>query len=78
MTQASALSPAPTGWTVHARGLLGLSVPLILSNLAGFAIHMTDVVLMGWYDLTALAGMVLAGSFYFIVYITGSGFAAAV
>ena len=53
-------------------------MPLIGSNVAGFAIHMTDVVLMGWYDVTALAGMILASSFYFIVFITGSGFAAAV
>lgn len=62
----------------QARALLGLAVPLILSNVAGFAIHMTDVVMMGWYDVTALAGMVLASSTYFIVFITGSGFAAAV
>ncbi len=72
-------SDAPaTGFGGHARALLGLAVPLILSNLAGFAIHMTDVVLMGWYDVTALAGMVLASSLYVIVFITGSGFAAAV
>lgn len=74
--------PAPmpdvTGLLGHGRALLGLAVPLVLSNLAGFSIHMTDVVLMGWYDVTALAGMVLASSLYFIVFITGSGFAAAV
>jgi MATE family multidrug resistance protein len=69
---------APVGWAAHARGLMALAVPLVLSNVAGFAIHMTDVVLMGWYDITALAGMVLAANFYFIVFITGSGFAVAV
>ena len=67
-----------SGLGAQSRALLGLAVPLVLSNLAGFAIHMTDVLLMGWYDVTALAGMVLASSFYFIVFITGSGFAAAV
>ena len=78
MTAAPTLVTGPTGWASHARVLLGLAVPLVLSNAAGFAIHMTDVVLLGWYDVTALAGMILAGSFYFIVFITGSGFAAAV
>ncbi len=73
------LPDAPAaGLGAQARALLRLAVPLILSNVAGFAIHMTDVILMGWYDVTALAGMVLASSFYFIVFITGSGFAAAV
>lgn len=67
-----------TGLGAQARALLGFAIPLVLSNLAGFAIHMTDVLMMGWYDVTALAGMVLAGSLYFIVFITGSGFAAAV
>ena len=78
MTQAPTLSQPLPGWSAHARGLLGLALPLIGSNIAGFAIHMTDVVLMGWYDVTALAGIVLASSFYFILFITGSGFAVAV
>ena len=78
MTQTSALSQPLTGWSGHARGLLALALPLIGSNIAGFAIHMTDVLLMGWYDVTALAGIVLASSFYFILFITGSGFAVAV
>lgn len=76
---ATLVSDAPAnGLGAQARALLRLAVPLILSNIAGFAIHMTDVVLMGWYDVTALAGMVLASSLYFIVFITGSGFAVAV
>lgn len=76
---ANAIPDAPAaGLGGQARALLRLAVPLILSNLAGFAIHMTDVLLMGWYDVTALAGMVLASSLYFIIFITGSGFAAAV
>jgi len=78
MTAAAASHAADQGHGHHMRGLLALAVPLVASNIAGFAIHMTDVVLMGWYDVTALAGMVLASSFYFIVFITGSGFAVAV
>ncbi|TNC47235.1 MATE family efflux transporter [Rubellimicrobium rubrum] len=78
MTQAAALSPAQTGWSGHVRGLLALAVPLIGSNLAGFAIQLTDTVLLGWYDVTALAGIVLAGSLWFIIMLMGSGFAGAV
>jgi MATE family multidrug resistance protein len=78
MTAAAAATAGPTGFMGHATALVSLAVPLVLSNVAGFAIHMTDVVLMGRYDITALAGMVLASSFYFIVFITGSGFSVAV
>jgi MATE family multidrug resistance protein len=78
MTATIPLDAPAAGLGAQARALLRLAVPLILSNIAGFAIHMTDVVLMGWYDVTALAGMVLASSLYFIVFISGSGFAAAV
>jgi multidrug resistance protein, MATE family len=79
MATAAPLAPATlVGWVGHVRALLGLGVPLMLSSLAGFAIHLTDTVLMGWYDITALAGMVLASSLYIVVFITGSGFAAAV
>ncbi len=78
MTTTLAPDAPALGLGAQARALLRLAVPLILSNLAGFAIHMTDVLLMGWYDVTALAGMVLASSLYVIVFITGQGFAAAV
>ena len=79
MTTVLAPRRAPAlGLGGQTRALLGLAAPLTLSNLAGFAIHLTDVVLMGWYDVTALAGMVLASSLYVIVFLTGSGFAIAV
>jgi MATE family multidrug resistance protein len=78
MTTTLAPDAPALGLGAQSRALLRLAVPLILSNLAGFAIHMTDVILMGWYDVTALAGMVLASSLYVIVFITGQGFAAAV
>ena len=73
-------SPPPTlqGWANHARALGALGVPLIGSNLANFAIHLTDIVLLGWYDVNALAAVTLAISLYFVVFLMGSGFGWAV
>ncbi|TNC71622.1 MATE family efflux transporter [Rubellimicrobium roseum] len=78
MTQVPAFTPARSGWGGHARGLIGLAVPLIGSNLAGFAIHLTDIVLMGWYGVTELAAITLASSLWYIVFLMGSGFGIAV
>ncbi|MCZ4353048.1 MATE family efflux transporter [Roseovarius aestuarii] len=61
-----------------ARSLLVLGLPLIGSHLAQIAIHLTDVVMLGWYSVEALAAEVLAGSFFFLFFIMGSGFAWAV
>ncbi len=66
------------GYKEHARALLGLGLPLVGSHVAQFAITLTDAVMLGWYDITALAAQVLAGGFFFVVFITGSGFAWAV
>ncbi|WP_299191663.1 MATE family efflux transporter [uncultured Litoreibacter sp.] len=62
----------------HIRALLVLGLPLIGSHLAQFAVHVVDTIMLGWYDLTALAASVLATSFFFVVFIMGSGFAFAV
>ncbi len=62
----------------HLRGLLVLGVPLIGSHLAQIAIVATDTVMLGWYDVTALAAMTLAQSVWFLCFIVGSGFAFAV
>ncbi|WP_136634644.1 MATE family efflux transporter [Pseudooceanicola onchidii] len=62
----------------HVRALLTLGLPLVGSHVAQFAITLTDAVMLGWYDVTALAAQVLAGGFFFIIFITGSGFAWAV
>ncbi|SEI71084.1 multidrug resistance protein, MATE family [Pseudooceanicola nitratireducens] len=62
----------------HIRALLTLGLPLIGSHVAQFAITLTDTIMLGWYDVTALAAQVLAGGFFFIIFITGSGFAWAV
>ncbi|WP_407492198.1 MATE family efflux transporter [Pseudooceanicola sp. MF1-13] len=62
----------------HVTALLSLGLPLVGSHVAQFAITLTDAVMLGWYDVTALAAQVLAGGFFFVVFITGSGFAWAV
>ncbi|MGX9856193.1 MATE family efflux transporter [Limimaricola variabilis] len=62
----------------HARKLFTLALPLIGSNLAQMAMNVTDTVMLGWYDVTALAAATIATSLYFLLYIVGSGFAWAV
>lgn len=62
----------------HASAVMKLGMPLILSNLAQFAIHITDTVMLGWYSVTALAASTIAGTFFFLTFIVGSGFAQAV
>ncbi len=70
-------APAQT-YPEHARALLVLGLPLIGSHLAQFAIHVTDALMLGWYDLAALAAVTLAGSFYITTFMLGAGFAWAV
>ena len=65
-------------YSQHIRAILVLGLPLIGSHLAQFAVHVVDTIMLGWYDLTALAASVLATSFFFVVFIMGSGFAFAV
>ncbi len=55
-----------------------LGLPLIGSHLAQFAIMLTDAVMLGWYDVRALAAEVLAHGFFFVFFIMLSGFAWAV
>jgi multidrug resistance protein, MATE family len=77
MTAISPQTPAQT-WGDHIRTLLLLGVPLIASNLAQFAIGLTDTVMLGWYDVKALAAATLANSLYFLLFLVGAGFANAV
>ncbi|WP_456387636.1 MATE family efflux transporter [Profundibacter sp.] len=65
-------------YRAHARATLLLGLPLIGSHLAQFAIHMTDTLMLGWYDIKALAAVTIAGSLWFLLFIMGSGFAFAV
>ena len=67
-----------TAFRTHARALMLLGLPLVGSHVAQFGITLTDTIMLGWYDVTALAAQVLAGGFFFVLFITGSGFAWAV
>ncbi len=74
-------SPAPTGagsWMSHIRATLSLGIPLIGAQLAQLGIHTTDVVIVGQLGAVPLAAMVLAGQFFFTIFIFGSGFSMAV
>ncbi len=62
----------------HIRAVLLLGVPLIGSHLAQFAVHVVDTIMLGWYGVEPLAASVLASSFFFVIFIMGSGFAFAV
>ena len=65
-------------YAAHRSAILKLGLPLVASNMAQFAIHMTGTIMLGWYDVTALAAVTLATSLFFVVFIVGSGFAFAV
>lgn len=62
----------------HIRAILRLGLPLIGSNLVQYAIWMTDSIMLGWYDVTALAAVTVANSLSFLCFIVGSGFGRAV
>lgn len=62
----------------HLKAVLLLGLPLIGSHLAQFAVHVVDTIMLGWYGVEPLAASVLATSFFFVVFIMGSGFAFAV
>ncbi len=62
----------------HVGAAASLGVPLIGSNLALIAIGISDTVMVGWYDVKSLAAIVLAGAYYFVIFIFGTGFGNAV
>ncbi len=62
----------------HVRAILVLGLPIIGSNLGQFAIGLTDTVMLGWYGVEALAAVTLAASYFFVLFLMGSGFAWAV
>ncbi len=64
--------------STHARETLALGLPLAGSSLAQMALHVTDVVMMGWYGVVPLAAVVLGASSFFVIFVLGSGFAKAV
>lgn len=68
----------PDNHTTHMRSILRLGLPLIGGHLAQFAIGLTDTIMMGWYGVPELAALTLAGSFFFTLFLFGSGFAWAI
>lgn len=60
------------------RATLSLGLPLVGANLATMALGITDTVMLGWYSVPALAASTLGFSFYFLLFILGKGFSAAV
>ena len=49
-------------YSAHLRGLMVLALPLVGSNLAQMALHVTDTGMVGWYGVTELAAVVLGAS----------------
>mgnify|MGYP003685916417 FL=1 len=62
----------------EARSLLILGLPLVGSQVAQFAVHTTDTLMLGWYSVLALAQVTLGSQVLFVAYIAISGFAYAV
>ena len=72
------MTTQPLSYAGHFRASIKLGAPLVASNLAMFAIHLTDSIMLGWYDVVALAAATIAGSLFFVAFIVGSGFGQAV
>jgi MATE family multidrug resistance protein len=62
----------------HIRAILTLGLPLVGGHLGQMAIGVTDTVMLGWYAVEALAAVTLASTYFFVLFIFGSGFAFAV
>lgn len=69
---------ARVSYSAHTRAVLSLALPLVGSHVAQIAIHMTDMLMLGRYDVAALAAGTLATTAFFVIFIVGSGFAFAV
>ena len=65
-------------YAAHSRAILVLGLPLIGGHVAQFAVGLTDTVMLGWYGVEALAAVTLAASYFFVLFMMGSGFAWAV
>lgn len=57
---------------------MGLGLPLIGGHLGQTAIGVTDTMMLGWYGVPELAALTAAGSWFFVLFLMGSGFAWAV
>lgn len=65
-------------FSAHVRRLLSLGLPLVGANTVGFLIHMTDMIMLGWYSVTSLAAATVATGIWFVTFIVGAGFGRAV
>jgi MATE family multidrug resistance protein len=63
----------PASLGIEIRALLWLAGPLVLGNLAQMAIHTTEVIILGRYDVQALAAAALAVNLYFACGTFGMG-----
>ncbi|MCR9127455.1 MAG: MATE family efflux transporter [Rhodobacteraceae bacterium] len=72
------MSTAAMTFPAHTRAVLVLGLPLIGGHIANFAISLSDTVMLGWYGVEALAAVTLASSYFFVLFMFGSGFAWAV
>ncbi|MFV1441342.1 MULTISPECIES: MATE family efflux transporter [unclassified Phaeobacter] len=71
-------APAPNTLLAHSRAIAVLGLPLIGGHVAQFAIGLTDTVMLGWYGVDELAAVTLGSSYFFSIFLFGSGFAFAV
>ncbi|WP_373353135.1 MATE family efflux transporter [Pseudoroseicyclus sp. CXY001] len=67
----------PSSLSSHVGALLRIGLPLVGASVAGFLIHMTDTIMLGWYSVTALAASTIGSSFWFTLFILGAGFGTA-
>ena len=65
-------------WRTHLIQTLSLSVPLVGIQVGQAAIGITDTVMVGQLGAEELAALVLATSFYFVLFIVGLGLCQAV
>lgn len=72
------MSASFMSYPAHMRAIMVLGLPLIGGHLGQVAIGVTDTVMLGWYGVEELAAQTVAGSFFFVLFLVGSGFAWAV
>lgn len=68
----------PMSYGAHVRATLVLGLPLVGSSLAQMALHVVNTVMVGWYGVVPLAGLVLGAVLFFLLFVVGGGFAKAV
>lgn len=58
----------------HLNATLALGLPLVGSHLSRMAISVADTIMVGWYGVNELAALVIATSFFHILFFLGMGF----